>query len=610
MFYSNPVFLFYKNVYSVLRFQENRFVNMRKKYITFACFAILLATLIWSFVGCSNGTPRYDRRLIVADSVMHQHPDSALRMLTELDIHNLKHQADIAYYSLLLTQARYRCYVPATSDSTINVALDYYEKHKDENEKLTRAYIYKGAVMEELDEPERAMNYYKRAISSASMDDAFNQGYARFRIGNIYRNNLVADSADICLMKEALHYFKQVPDSFYILSSLIDIGSAYISENQDSAFHYLYQADALAKQLNEKGLEQSNLVHIADMKMFSPDKQDIRSAKEIALTLLNDSSCPQNKREHLLMVVALTSAELNMPDSASHYLNQVDQAGLSPHQLVFFNKCRAELARCRGDFDQYQYYFECSDHLSDSLVTNDLQRRLRDVETKYDNEALKYQALKYKTFWVTSLLLIALIVSVAAIVLMVIRKKLALRKRQLKESEDAIERMTNDTARLASQLKENQMMSEDLKQVIRNQIDVFTRLVDRHNTMFAHSPKKFSNLFEKSYNINQPDSSFWAGLRTYVDSTCGNIITQSLADCPMLSETDIRFLSLYCCDLPTTVIMVCMGYNEAHSVYNKKRRVTDTIGLEVTLDEYIEKFKPSILEADLEGDGGSGVESE
>lgn len=583
---------------------------MRKEYITFACIAMSLATLIWSFVGCSNATSRYDRRLIVADSVMHQHPDSALRMLTGLDIHDLKHQADIAYYSLLLTQARYRCYVPATSDSTINVALDYYEKHKDENEKLTRSYIYKGAVMEELDEPERAMNYYKRAISSASMDDAFNQGYARFRIGNIYRDNLTADSADICLMKEALHFFKQVPDSFYILSSLVGIGSAYISVNEDSAIAYLNQADALAKQLNEKGLEQMNLTHIADMKMLSHDVQDIRSAKKIALALLNDSCCPQNKREHLLMVAALTSAKLNMPDTASYYLNQVDQARLSSHRLVLFNKCRAELARCHGDIDQYQYYYEQYYHLSDSLVTDDLQRRLRDVETKYDNEALKYQALKYKTFWVTSLLIIALIVCVASIVLMIIRRIMSTRKLQLKESRDAIERMTNDTARLTAQLKDNQMMSDDLKQVIQNQIDVFSQLVDRHNTMFAHSPKKFSDLFEKSYSINQPAKSFWTGLRAYVDSTCGGIITQSLADCPMLSETDIKFLSLYCCDLPTTVIMVCMGYNEAHSVYNKKRRLATTIGLEESLDDYIKSFKSSVFERDIDGNGAGSVEGE
>ena len=583
---------------------------MKNNTTSFAFCVMALVVFVLSLAGCSNGTTRYDQRLIVADNVMHQHPDSALQLLTELDTHTLKHQADIAYYSLLLTQARYRCYVPATSDSTINVALDYYEKHKDENEKLTRSYIYKGAVMEELDEPESAMNYYKRAISNASKDDAFNQGYARFRIGNIYRDNLVADSADIHLMKEALHFFKQVPDSFYILSSMGGIGRSYISENQDSAIYYLNLADALAKQLHEKALEQLNLVHIADMKMLSNDIQDIRSAKEIAMTLLYDGSSPQNKREHLLMMASLTSAKLNMPDSASHYLNQVDQAGLSPHLLVFFNKCRAEIARCRGDIDQYQYYNERSDQITDSLVTDDLQRRLRDVETKYDNEALKYQALKYKTFWVTSLLIIALIVCVASIVLMIIRRIMSTRKLQLKESRDAIERMTNDTARLTAQLKDNQMMSDDLKQVIQNQIDVFSQLVDRHNTMFAHSPKKFSDLFEKSYSINQSAKSFWTGLRAYVDSTCGGIITQSLADCPMLSETDIKFLSLYCCDLPTTVIMVCMGYNEAHSVYNKKRRLATTIGLEESLDDYIKGFKSSVFERDIDGNGAGGVEGE
>jgi hypothetical protein len=185
---------------------------------------------------------------------------------------------------------------------------------------------------------------------------------------------------------------------------------------------------------------------------------------------------------------------------------------------------------------------------------------------------------------------------VAAIVLMVIKKKLALRKRQLKESRDAMERMANDTARLTAQLKENQMMSEDLKQVIRNQIDVFTRLVDKHYTTFAHSPKRFGDMFEKSYSINQPDRSFWTGLRAYVDSTCGGIITQSLENYPLLSETDVKFLSLYCCNLPTTVIMVCMGYNEAHSVYNKKRRLATTMGLEEPLDDYIKGFKSSVLE--------------
>ena len=95
--------------------------------------------------------------------------------------------------------------------------------------------------------------------------------------------------------------------------------------------------------------------------------------------------------------------------------------------------------------------------------------------------------------------------------------------------------------------------------------------------------------------MKQPKGSFWSGLQSYADSAFNGIISRTVESYPSLNETDIQFLSLYCCDMPTTVIMACMGYNEAHSVYNKKRRVTETMGL-TNLDDYIRQFKPEAEE--------------
>ena len=58
-----------------------------------------------------------------------------------------------------------------------------------------------------------------------------------------------------------------------------------------------------------------------------------------------------------------------------------------------------------------------------------------------------------------------------------------------------------------------------------------------------------------------------------------------------LAEDDVRFLALCCCDLPTTVVMACMGYNDVHSVYNKKRRVAQELGLTCKLEDYIAQFR-------------------
>lgn len=565
---------------------------MKKKQICITVILCLCIMTCW-LTGCHGGEPSYDDRLIAADSLLRDNdPDSALQLLSGIDGSGLANSGDRAYHALLSTQASYRCYAEITSDSTIDVALDYYRSHPEEQEKLTRAYIYKGAVSEVLGDPETAMTYYKLARSNAAISDHFNLGYANLRIGYLYRDFLVADSANITHLKAALHHFEQVPDSFYVVICTSTIGNCYWAiNNSDSASAYLEQADTLAKKLQLRALEQTNLVYLADMKMYGPDLHNIEQAKDIALSLLSSKDCPDDEREQLLLTAAFTLAQLNKVDSAKLFLKQVDKSHLNDGLRVFYHRCHAELARCSGDFDQFKYHFKQADEIADSLVTNDMQRQLRDVEAKYDNETLRYEALKYKTNWQLLLLGSLLALSLLAIALLAIARKAAQRKRQISDNQDMIERLRNDAARLSSQLAANREMSDSLKTTIRHQIDTFTHLVEIHYTQFTSHPEKFSTLFQKTYNANQPDTSFWSNIRTYADSTCNGIITRTLENHPSLNESDVRFLSLCCCDLPTMVVMVCMGYNDVHSVYNKKRRITAKLGPGVKLDDYILQFK-------------------
>ena len=553
----------------------------------------VIASMMGLFAGCrGEKMPTYDERLLAADSVLRSNdPDSALRLLTRIDGRLLSNAGDRAYHALLLTQAQYRCYVDITSDSTIDVALDYYKRHDDEQEKLTRAYIYKGAVTEVLRDPEAAITYYKQACSTAATDDHFNLGYATMRIASLYRDYLAADSQYISLFKKALFHFEQVPDSFYIATCLSYIGNCYSAKEEfDSALVYLERADSLTKALHLTDIEITNQVYLADLKMFSDNVHEIEEAKAIALLVLENECCPPDQLDHLYLIAAYTLAKLNKADSANHYLSLADKANLTEGSKVLYYSCLAEVARCHGDINQYQYHYKLADNLTDSLITNEQQRQLRDVEAKYDNEALRYKALQYKTKWQLLLMGSLLAVSLLTIALLVISRKSVLRKRQIAANEDTIERLQNDASQLKSQLAENHAMSEGLKATIRNQIDTFTQLVELHYTQFTHRPKKFDELFQRVYDANQPDLSFWAGIRNYADSTCNGIITRTLEKFPTVTENDARFMSLCCCGLPTTVIMVCMGYKDVHSVYNKKRRIEVKLGDGQRFDEYIQQF--------------------
>ena len=392
-------------------------------------------------------------------------------------------------------------------------------------------------------------------------------------------------------LKQALHHFEQVPDSFYMATCLSSIGSSYSAiEKRDSALVYLERADRLIKLLNLNELEVINLRYLADEKMFSHALKDIVQAKEIAVKLATKDT---DERDHLVLIAAYTLAKLNKADSARYYLSQVEKNKLSDGLKVLYYDCFAELARKQGDIDDFVDNYKLADNIADSLVNNETQRQLREVEAKYDNEALKFEALRYKTNWQLSLMGALLTISVLAIALLWLSRKSAQRKRQVAASEDIIEQLQSDAARLSLQLAENQTMNEGLKTTIHHQIDTFTQLVEMHYTQFTYSPKKFGELFRKTYSVNPPDVSFWSGIRAYADSTCSGIITHTLESNPPLTDADVNFLGLCCCDLPTTVIMACMGYNDLHSVYNKKRRVAEALGLDGKLDDYIMQFKPT-----------------
>ena len=142
---------------------------------------LLMLVLVAGVTGC-DGLRRYDARLVRADSLMQPDPDSALAIVGAID--SLAGDANLAYRDLLLTQARYKCYVDITAgdDSAITRAMAWYSAHGGEREKLTRAYLYKGAVMQELGHVDSAMYYYKTAEVTADPKDYANLGKIHTRI--------------------------------------------------------------------------------------------------------------------------------------------------------------------------------------------------------------------------------------------------------------------------------------------------------------------------------------------------------------------------------------------------------------------------------------------
>ena len=109
------------------------------------CLFLLLALL--SFGSCNK--PKHTAEALCrAEALMYTSPDSALQMLEAIPDPELLTGETQADYALLLSLARYRCYVPATSDSLINIAVQYYKDNGTADKKGMTWYTY-GSILEE-----------------------------------------------------------------------------------------------------------------------------------------------------------------------------------------------------------------------------------------------------------------------------------------------------------------------------------------------------------------------------------------------------------------------------------------------------------------------------
>ncbi len=103
---------------------------------------LMLALILTIFCGCHR---RVDPQLAKADSLMEEHPDSALAILEGYSMSENATDYDRALYGMLLTQARYKNFIDETDDSLINASAEYFINN-DDKEAAARSLFHAGMI--------------------------------------------------------------------------------------------------------------------------------------------------------------------------------------------------------------------------------------------------------------------------------------------------------------------------------------------------------------------------------------------------------------------------------------------------------------------------------
>ena len=550
-------------------------------------------------VSCHR-TSEAEARLIAIDSLIPVNPDSALTLLEAIEPRaaapkgadaggspdKRKSHADIAdhidrlpptglmtrseraYYALLTVQALYKAYIPATSDSLINIAWDYYKDHGPYDRRI-RAMLYKGTTAEELGHLDTAMYWYKRTELESRPDDHYHRSYALMNMGSLYQRSYS--------FKHAINKYRQVLiDSGLVETEtrkfcVLQLSQLYNINNLDSSIYYLN----VLKKLVDTSSGDSYYEHgyREGLVFYHYYKNEYDKVKEIGLNTIeldsNIVSCA------CWQAISIAYAKLGGLDSAEFFHNHSPKLA-NLDDSVFYNQAISEIRLLAGDFVNSVKYENESDEIASRKVISSIDNNLTTIESntyKEWRESLHNHDINKMS---SSVALFALIVFLLLFGLnwhKSKRKRYELQSLQqfigeLESKAYAGKQLENDYRITKEQLDSQNAEIESMRQSMDSFTDTLRVLLNSLQKPHKKSLKSDSDIIIRNV-LSEP---FFALLRQYVDNAHHGLAT-AMSNNDQVSDQDINIICMHICKIPNSIIGNYAGYTSVHSVTTRKEKI-------------------------------------
>ena len=141
-----------------------------------------------------------------AESLMEDHPDSALTILKGIEKSSLSSKEELARYGLLMSMALDKNFIDTTSFDVLQPAIDYYLEKGNPTEKL-RTYYYQGRIFQNRGDRDKALNSFIKGIDvSTESNDSLCIARTLVAQGALYNEFYDLDSYTNCHLKAAKIY--------------------------------------------------------------------------------------------------------------------------------------------------------------------------------------------------------------------------------------------------------------------------------------------------------------------------------------------------------------------------------------------------------------------
>ena len=443
-------------------------------------FLLLCATLF----SCRDGG-RSESILRTADSLMEEHPDSALAILRRDSLEICRSGKDFRlWYALSRTEADDKCYILHVSDSAIRIAAGCYDSYGSALQRVRADYLL-GRVYCDMHLYGHALTSFNKVIAvDAENDSVINRYKARAATwaGYVYEVEGLHKDA-LRYNKLAYGYAKKAGAQVTEIYSLRDIGRSYRDlKRNDIAIPYYQQAAKKAKTIDDANLYNMVMEELAGIYIEEGRLDEAYAALNTKFLATTDKDIASH-----YYIWAMYFEKIGQLDSAVAY----DKRGMKYSEISIKRDVSLDLARLltkQGKRDEAMEYYEKYSVYSDSVEASELKETsdmLSQVEKSIDverkNAALASSQLRLAA--VMSILVVVVVIASVALLGMYLKRKRKQREQLERVRRYRLERSMKEKQR-AQQNKErialleneltasNQTLSELRQELIRNEAEM------------------------------------------------------------------------------------------------------------------------------------------
>lgn len=579
---------------------------------------LLFATLF----SCMRQEKPLPAELSRAESVMWEHPDSALSILRSMPQSSLSSGKNYATWALLLAQARDKVYgkrlpdslnIPS-SDKLVQDAMDYFEK-EDDLKRMAQAYYYKGQLLEDQKKLTEAIPLFLKSKDIMTrLDEPLFTYLICQSLGNTYRYQDLYEES-LVQLKDAYQYALRSGNGERISYALSELGRTYVHKNEmDSALFYFGKSLENAKRLGNLELEAMAMGELGfvygKLRLYENALQYIRKEVDIK----QEISCRELPQAYyglgyvffdagqldsskVYFLKSLETDNLYTIKGAYDFLSKIEEEQNKYTDAIYYNK-------------QYRIY-------SDSIYVLTHTYDLAELQARYDHERLlniNNQLKLEKTnqeiigLFVTAVLLILIIVYQYRVLrkeksLAHAREQIRIYKESIKENENRIKENEQLIATLNNKQQEIDEIVSENKSLLDQNAESHKE-IEKYEELLKSSYKKLDEqlpYFDKLKDLKEHPKYLkdadWSLIINWTNLQYHQFYTRLEKDFPDFSELDKR----YCC-------LIKMGFSSSQiavfanslpeSVSKQKQRIKQRIkkskqipsDVSFLLDQYLKEY--------------------